>query len=131
MLGIKFYRWISGKPFTSYEFGIISEHLAGIYLFFKGYTIVSRRYSGKRGYPTGEVDLIAYHKKTLIFVEIKKRKTLNLASESISPRQRYRIRKSYHLFTSRHPRFKNYGIRFDTILFGKDLLKPRHIKNAF
>lgn len=59
----------------------------------KGYTIVAQNYRIR----SGEIDIIAGHKKTLIFVEVKKRKDaqFGLPREAVGPRKQRAI-----IFTS-------------------------------
>ena len=49
----------------------MGEDLAHRYLRKQGCTIVARRYRPNSG--RGEIDLVAWHKQTLIFVEVKTR----------------------------------------------------------
>ena len=51
--------------------GSCGEEYAALYLKKQGYKIVERNYKNK----IGEIDIIAKHKKTLVFVEVKTRKT--------------------------------------------------------
>ncbi len=50
-------------------FGRIGEEAAAKYLQKKGYRILAENYSAGGG----ELDIVAYHKKTLVFVEVKTR----------------------------------------------------------
>ncbi len=51
------------------ELCIKGENLAGKFLKKRGYKILKRNYSGK----SGEIDIIAYDKGTISFVEVKTR----------------------------------------------------------
>ncbi len=55
------------------DHGQLGEDLAHRYLCAHGCTIVARRYRPRSG--GGEVDLVAWHGKTLVFVEVKTRAT--------------------------------------------------------
>ncbi len=52
-------------------FGKISESIAEKHLRKKGYKILERNYSTN----IGEIDIIAKHKKTIVFIEVKARKS--------------------------------------------------------
>lgn len=56
----------------------------------RGYTLVAERWRGR----CGEVDLIFQGANDLIFVEVKKAKTLDLAATRLSQRQLWRIARS-------------------------------------
>ncbi len=64
-----------------------AETLAAWYLRAKGYRILARRV--KTG--GGEIDIVARHHDTLIFVEVKARSTLDSAILSLHPAARARI----------------------------------------
>jgi putative endonuclease len=49
------------------ETGAVAEELAAKYLTGKGYRIIHRNYRNK----IGEIDIIAMHKGTLVFIEVK------------------------------------------------------------
>lgn len=54
---------------TNREFGHFGEEVAADYLEKKGYTIAARNYYVIKG----ELDVVAYNEKTLVFVEVKTR----------------------------------------------------------
>lgn len=72
---------------TSYNKGILAEYCAAIMLLLKGYWIRERRYKT----PWGEIDLIATKGDSLVFVEVKRRKSLLKGLEAITPHQQRRI----------------------------------------
>ncbi|MFB3880068.1 MAG: YraN family protein [Armatimonadota bacterium] len=62
--------WLGrAKPKTRKELGRTSEDHAARYLASKGYRIKERNYRT----PRGEIDIIAEHRETLVFVEVKAR----------------------------------------------------------
>ncbi|MSO13700.1 YraN family protein [Rickettsiales endosymbiont of Trichoplax sp. H2] len=61
-----------GRNLSNHKRGIDAENIAITYLSNIGYTIFKHRYKTKYG----EIDLIAYKKNLLIFVEVKNRKKL-------------------------------------------------------
>ncbi|MBN1783372.1 MAG: YraN family protein, partial [Alphaproteobacteria bacterium] len=101
---------------SNYKKGLLAEKIASIYLFFKGYTFLSHRENRtKRKTGTGEIDLILRKNKTIIFCEVKYRKTIKDALYAISDHQQKRMRRGAELFLKKNPKFKTYDIRLDVI----------------
>lgn len=110
--------------------GKLAEFIARLYFRFKGYTIISKNHKGILKMPAGEVDFIALKHKTLVFVEVKKRQSIEKASYAIKPNQQKRIVNTAKLFLKQHPTYQNLNIRFDAI-FIIFPFKILHIKNAW
>ena len=115
---------------NNYTSGKFAEFISKVFLTLKGYQIISSRYSAIRGTCAGEIDIIAKRFHTLVFLEIKKRKTIDLAKQSIFSRQQNRIYRSAEHFLSTHSKYSNYDCRFDAICFNK-FYYFTHIKNAW
>ncbi|MFQ6696084.1 MAG: YraN family protein [Alphaproteobacteria bacterium] len=79
---------------TSYQVGLYSEFLARIYLRLHGYRILKSRYVTGKNTNRAEIDIIAKRKNTIVFVEVKARKTTNAAWEAITARQSVRLRRA-------------------------------------
>lgn len=94
-----------------YRTGLWAEFFAAIYLTFKGYRILARRYKTH----SGEIDLIAVRGSVVAFVEVKARLTFAAAEFSISPRQSKRIRRAAERWMSRSPRYRDFEQRFDAL----------------
>ena len=77
---------------SSHEFGRESEQAAARFLGQAGYRIVARNYRDR----FGEVDLIAYDGPTLVFVEVKARRTgrFGAPSEAVTLRKQTRLTKA-------------------------------------
>ena len=60
------------------DFGNTGENLATEYLEKQGYTILERNFYCKQG----EIDIIAKIKKTLVFIEVKTRKSDTFGTDS-------------------------------------------------
>ncbi|MFC3053681.1 YraN family protein [Kordiimonas pumila] len=102
-----------------------AELLARIYLRLKGYRILAHRFRS----PYGEIDIIAKRGKTLVFVEVKARKSVDDALYSIAYKQRRRIEAASEDWLKKHkPVFKS--IRFDIIAVASGIL-PTHIHGAW
>lgn len=102
----------------SYQFGIVAEFIAIIFLRLKGYKILARRYKTF----LGEIDIIAAKKQCLIAVEVKARKNISiqngfLIDEVVGKNQRERIKRAIISFLkSNHKKYSHHNIRFDLIV---------------
>ena len=110
--------------------GRLAEFLATIYFRLKFYKIIKKNYKGIKKTPVGEVDFIALKNKTLVFVEVKKRQTIEKAKYSIKTPQQKRIISAAKLFIKQNPCYRNCKIRFDAVLI-KFPFTVVHIKDAW
>ena len=71
------------------QFGRRSERLAAEYLKLKGYRILETNFQGN----SGEIDIIAKEKQTLVFVEVKARSTNRFGSPkgAVTPAKQRKI----------------------------------------
>ncbi len=116
---------------TNYETGHFAETIAIWFLRFRGYRLVKRNFVVKRGTGAGEIDLIMTKGKKIIFFEVKKRKTYNLAAEAITIKNQMRVVKSSAVFLKQYPRYQSYQVQYDAIIFSSYHFFPRHIQNAW
>ena len=70
--------------------GILGEKLAGDFLKKQGYRILETNYRC----PEGEIDIIAGHKDSLVFIEVRTKRSLQFGTpeESITPTKRKKLR---------------------------------------
>lgn len=95
----------------STEKGRESERIAASYLESFGLEILARNYRSRRG----EIDIIARDGIELVFVEVRRRRILSLAAESIDVFKRRRIGlAALDYMVDRG----ELSCRFDAILFG-------------
>lgn len=111
---------------TGHKKGLLAEKTAAAYFMVKGYKILAERFRTRHG----EVDLILEKNRTLVFVEVKARKTADAAAEAIHARNQTRVRQAAELYLQRHPSYDGYDIRFDAFILAAGLW-PQHIENAF
>jgi len=110
------------KKHLSYLKGIIAEYYVMFFLMLKGYRLVKRRY---RNF-AGEIDLVMHHKKTLVAIEVKYRKTIDDGLFSIQNKQKNRIMNALQIISGYYP---NYGVRCDVCIVNyKGYI--RHISNG-
>lgn len=109
------------------------EELAGAYLKKKGYKLLGMNYSCR----FGELDLIAFNRKYIVFAEVKLRGSPHFAQarEFVTRSKQERIIKAASMWLAQHP--TELQPRFDVIEIyapqGTDTAKPRiiHLKDAF
>lgn len=72
------------------DVGILGEKLAQDFLKKRGYHILESNYRC----PEGEIDIIARHKETLVFIEVRTKRSLQFGSpeESITPTKMEKLR---------------------------------------
>jgi len=88
------------------------EEIAAEYLKKKGYKIIERNYRSN----TGEIDIIALHKGTTVFVEVKTRKgnEFGLPQEAVDRHKQWKIEK-VALNYIRHRHLPEASFRFDVV----------------
>ena len=111
---------------TSHSKGLLAEFKAKSYLCSKGYKILEKRFKTQMG----EIDIIALDGKTLVFIEVKSRKTKEAAAEAIDRKNQKRVRNAAELYLQRHPEYNEHEMRFDALILAPGVL-PEHIPDAF
>jgi putative endonuclease len=111
---------------TSERHGRFAETVAALFLNLKGYRTVARRFRS----PLGEIDLVMRRGGTLVFVEVKARRTIDAAILAITPTARGRLLRAAESFVSRHPQAAGMRLRFDIVAIRPRRL-PHHIVDAF
>jgi len=111
--------------------GIRGESLAARHLRKAGLRIVARNFRC----PAGEIDLIAADRETIIFVEVKTRRSDRAAApeESIGPMKRRRMERAAHWWLARRG-YPAAAYRFDAISIVEppgEAPRIRHIVEAF
>jgi putative endonuclease len=106
--------------------GHVSEYLALVHLMLKGYHILGFRLKT----PSGEIDIVAVKGQRLAVVEVKQRRTLDEALNSVSPEQQRRLWAAGLKLQAKSPRLKHHELQIDLYLIAPYRL-PRHIRSAF
>ncbi len=108
------------------RFGGEGEARARDFLAGKGAKILEMNYRR----PTGEIDIIARHRRTLLFVEVKRRSSLRYGrpSEAVDRQKQAHILRTAQLYLQEN-RLEDAPVRFDVIEILPDEI--RHIENAF
>lgn len=112
--------------------GIRGERAAARFLWWRGYHIVGRqeRLTG------GELDLVAVHQQTVVFVEVKTRRNLRLGhpAEAVTEQKQRRITRAALQYMKSHGLLECHA-RFDVVcvIWPADKRRPtfQHIQNAF
>ena len=95
------------------KFGRKAENLALRYLLKQDLTLLERNFRSR----FGEIDLIMQQNNTIIFVEVRARKTDTFLhpAESIDYRKRARIRKTSQVYMHKTAAWNRFDMRFDVI----------------
>jgi putative endonuclease len=108
--------------------GDLAEAQAAAFLSTLGYRIQTKNYRSR----FGEIDIIAWEGKTLCFVEVKSRASLDFGSpaEAVNHTKQQKIIKSAAHYLSTQFEDQNIACRFDVVsVVDKQL--PDLIRNAF
>jgi len=108
--------------------GKSGENIAASYLIKKGYKILVRNFRTK----IGEIDIVAKEKDTLVFVEVKTRKSdiSGTGAEAITKKKLNSIIKTAYYFLRKFP--QKCDFRIDAIEIqenARDTVAINHIKN--
>lgn len=96
---------------TSYTKGVLAEYAAALMLILKGYRLLEHRYKT----PWGEIDLIAKRGNTLVFIEVKRRRTLLQGLEAVTPHQQHRIENAGQVYLA-SSKLKTNSLRLDIMV---------------
>jgi putative endonuclease len=110
--------------------GKIAELFARFVFRLKGYRIIAANYITGKGTRAGEVDFIAARGKTIVFVEVKQRQSLDVAAYAVLAKQQQRIWRGAEAFLKKNPKYQNYNIRFDVFLVNLPF-RFSHIEDAW
>jgi putative endonuclease len=109
------------------------EELAARHLRSKGFRILERNYTVRRG----EIDLVMFHHGTIVFVEVR---SLTAPARmdpvlTITPPKQQRVIRAAQQYMATRNRRRDVGMRFDvvTVVMSEDgrPLEVRHIPDAF
>ncbi len=112
-----------------HELGKIGEDIAANYLTRLGYKIIERNFECRQG----EIDIIALHKKELVFIEVKTRTNISYgeASEAVNKFKRKHLLNSIkHYIYKRNLEDEYIRIDIIEVYINGDYIKINHIKQA-
>lgn len=90
-----------------------AEQLALEHLQARGLMLVTRNFRCR----TGEIDLVMLGGRTLVFVEVRSRRSSRFASplESVDFRKRRKLVRTAGFFLVRYRAFRHHAVRFDVV----------------
>jgi len=111
--------------------GLHGEEEACRHLARLGYTILARRFRSRMG----EIDLVAEEDRTLVFIEVKTRRSLSCGppEESVTPKKQKRLIRMAETFIAARG-LHGRDCRFDVVavdLSRDGRSEVRHLKDAF
>lgn len=95
------------------QIGVLAEREAQAYLVKHGILILTTNFYAK----VGEIDIIAKDQSTLVFIEVRARRSelYGTSAETITDAKRQRIILAAQVFLQRHPALATVACRFDVI----------------
>ncbi|NOZ33497.1 MAG: YraN family protein [Alphaproteobacteria bacterium] len=108
------------------QFGHLGELLAALWLQARFYTVLHRRFKT----PLGEIDIIARRGKTLVFAEVKTRRTKSGHTDALGAANQPRIIAAARWWLATHPEAAGLNLRFDVIVLAP-YCWPVHVRGAF
>lgn len=101
-----------GMTVQRQELGKTGEDLAVRELTMRGYAILDRRYRTRHG----EIDIVAEHGATVVFVEVRARSTAEFgrAAETVTDQKKRKVTAMAVEYLARH-RLTNRACRFDVV----------------
>lgn len=113
------------------QIGMDAERNAETFLQKNGLKLITRNFRSR----FGEIDLIMFDRNTLVFIEVRCRKSRDYggAAASVTRRKQLRIIKTAQWFLAQNSRYHKHDCRFDIIAFEDDATqqKPLWYKGAF
>ena len=117
-------------PLIPRQFGQQAEHLAQTFLKKKGYRIFETNYCCRYG----EIDIVAKHKKRIMFVEVKARRTEKFGAPvfAVAPAKQQKI-SQVALFYLQATQWLNVAARFDVVSVSQTDATPliEIVENSF
>ena len=118
------------REVSPHKLGKAGEEAALQFLKKKRFRIVEKGFCFLRG----EIDIIAYDRKTLVFLEVKSRRShkFGFPEEALTPAKQTQLKKVALGYCSLHE-IQNVECRFDviSITYNDNEFTISHIKNAF
>ncbi|OGV25883.1 MAG: YraN family protein [Legionellales bacterium RIFCSPHIGHO2_12_FULL_37_14] len=113
----------------SLQRGLKAEEVAKNYLIKNGLKWIGSNYRSR----FGEIDLIMTEKTSLVFVEVRYRRSLDfgLAYETISAKKKRKLRLTALQYIAHNKLYQNTPLRFDVIGLQGEPMLIEWIKNAF
>lgn len=127
-LTLRLHQWL----WPTAHLGLQGERAAERHLRKRGYLILARQYSNHYG----EIDLIATRDETVVFVEVKTRRSdwAGQPTEAVDDMKQARLTRAALAYLRRHELLE-YQARFDVVslLWPNELKSPQitHFENAF
>lgn len=114
---------------TPHERGRAGEAMAASYLQAHGYQLLEKNFRT----PHGEVDIVAVYDQTLVFVEVKSWRTMEMTelSYAVNKAKRARIRSVAAAYRRDNPSYRGCRVRFDLLFLPGDKGEIVHLTDVF
>ena len=116
----------TGRRRRAHVFGLRAEAAAAVYLRLKGYRILARRFV----IHGGEIDIVAFRRDTVAFVEVKGRGDFETAAAAINATKHRRVARAARVWLTRNPWAMTATLRGDAV-YVRPWRLPRHAPDAY
>ncbi|MEM9284299.1 MAG: YraN family protein [Pseudomonadota bacterium] len=116
---------LSSKRRKAERRGRIAEAIAALVLVAKGYRLLTKRFQASGG----EIDIVAKRGGTLVFVEVKFRRSAEEARLAVTYGNQMRIKSAADAYLARKARRLDEPLRYDIIAMSPYSIN--HIRDAF
>jgi putative endonuclease len=113
--------WRVALGAVAHRLGHRSEWLAAVLLMARGYQILGFRLKTR----AGEIDILARRGRVLAVVEVKRRATLDLALNALTPKQYDRLWSAGRALLRQRPSLAGHVLRIDMVALAPGRV-PRH-----
>jgi putative endonuclease len=116
---------------STLESGHLAETTSAKHIEKQGLKVVERNFRSRRG----EIDIVALDQDSLVFVEVRYRRSLNYGHplETVDFRKQSKLVATAQYFLRKYPQYANRDCRFDVIALAGHPVRGQieWIKNAF
>lgn len=115
---------------TTRQKGLQAEDFATSHLQGAGYAILSRNFNSR----DGELDIVALDDDTVVFIEVKARRSITQAFSSVSASKQKKLRLAAEKWLLCNPSWQENFTRFDLMIIMLPIdsnVKLFHLKDAF
>ena len=112
--------------------GRAAERQALLWLEAEGLILIARN----ARYRYGEIDLVMRDERTLVFIEVRCRKSRarSRAAHTVGIDKQRKLARAASLFLARHPQYGDFAVRFDVVGYDSAPaagVRPQWIRDAF
>lgn len=120
------FRFLKFKFNTKHFIGRIGEIITVVFYLCTLHSVLGYRVRNQ----SGEIDIIFQRFKTIVFVEVKTRRSLKYDNMLLSIEQQNRIKNAAQIFIASNQQYHHFNLRFDLVIV-RYYVFPQIIRNAW